>query len=175
MGHTPARSAGQCPGLTEAIRPELSRVQQVRDHTGEKALPVCGSFGWWSVQPLRDGKGPYTGMPVCSTWRADPQVPLASRTPSRRPLHWTQNLSPRCNILRAPVSFNHNSFPADRSKVGTGPDLTRSLRVVEDTLTFPSRRRRSGLQPLLEHLAETWQGAAFAVLQGVSRQEDAAV
>ena len=56
-GHTPARSAGPCPGLTpEAIR--LKSQQHSRSEAGgrEKALMLWEALALWSAQPTCDGR-----------------------------------------------------------------------------------------------------------------------
>lgn len=104
---------------------------------GRRLFCLWEASGWWSVQPLRDGRGPFT-----RGCQSAPRGGLIHRfLSSENTFEAASSLDPEFvpSLTSAcTVSFNHNSSPADHSKVIIGPDLTRSLRVVEDTLTFPN-------------------------------------
>lgn len=117
-------------------------------------------FCLWSVQPLRDGRGPFTRgcqsaprgglihafLSSENTFEAAPSLDT----------EFVPSLTSACT-----VSFNHNSSPAGHSKVIIEPDLMRTVCVVENTLTFPKQEARSGRQPLLEALLRLWQGSCL--------------
>lgn len=140
-GHAPARSVGPCPSLTlEAIR--LKSQQRPRSEAaaaGSRRSCLWEALALRSVQPTRDGRGPFT-----LGWQSAPRGWLihtflsSENTFEAAPsldTEFVNSLTSTCAI-----SFNHNSSPADRSKIVIEPNLIRSVRVVENTLIFPNRR-----------------------------------